>query len=120
MSNGKVARMKRKLKTVEEQLLCCEAVDFDDLVRRRQLLRQHISRNVSEICAEQLALPHDELVAAKYGTSDVLTPVMPGKKRATLWSNEVSDRHADCHARGPPIWKNTYYNSACRYKMWRP
>lgn len=111
--------MKRKLEAVEGQLLCCEAADFVELTSRRQLLRQRICSERSEICAEQLAPPGDEPVAAKYDTTDVLTPVMPGKKRATMWSDDMSDRHADCHAVGPRIWKNKYYNSACRYKMWR-
>ena len=117
--------MKRKLETVEERLECCEAVlkavHFDDLLATRQALRQRIAGGVSDICAQQLdtAPEPDGSLAARYDISDALTPVMRGKKRATEWSDHVSDRHADCHSKGPRIWKNEYYNTACRYKMWR-
>ena len=121
MASDKVARMKRKLEAVEERLECCEAVHFDDLLDARQALKNRIAGSVSDICAKQLdtAPEPDDPPAARYDMSDVLTPVMRGKKRATEWSDHVSDRHADCHSKGPPIWKNQYYNTACRYKLWR-
>ena len=122
MASGKMARMKRKLEMVEERLECCEAVHFDDLLATRQVLRRRILDRVSDICGQQLDTapgPDDAAAAPKYDALDALTPVMHGKKRATEWSDHVSGRHADCHSKGPRIWKNQYYNTACRYKMWR-
>ena len=65
MSDSKVARMKRKLEAVEEQLGCCEAGGLEELLSRRELLRRRIADNLSQICSEQLALPPcDEGVVA--------------------------------------------------------
>ena len=108
MNTVRLARMKRKLCEVESALDCCETDALIDLMSRRALLRTRISECITQICSHQASFPpENDAPTPKYDIKGVLTPTLHGKKRATEWSEHVSDSHSDCHVKGPNEWKKS-------------